>query len=79
VLIKTIYLLLICASHIAESRSNPDETRLRNHLFDPASQKIDDLTTTPHANSSEIIYVDVAMWIVKLIDLVKTKSFFALR
>jgi len=72
--IKTIYLLLMCVSHFTGSTSNPHESRLRKHLFDPKYQT-EDLTTTPVANVEQTVNVSVAMYIVKLIALVKTKSF----
>ena len=65
--------LLLCVCHSTESRSNPDETRLLRHLFDPVDQT-DYLTTTPVINSSQIIYVNVSMFFMKIITVVKKQK-----
>jgi len=65
--------LLLCFCYSTESRSNPDETRLLRHLFDPVDQT-DDLTTTPVINSSQIIYVNVSMFFMKIITVVKKQE-----
>ena len=70
----TIYTLFICICRSTESRSNPDETRLREHLFDAEKQR-DDLTTTPVENIRQRINVTVSAQILKLIALVNIKSF----
>jgi len=74
VLTKSIYLLLICVSHFTASSSNPDESRLRKHLFNPEYQT-EDLTTTPVVSADQRMNVDVVILIIKLIDLVNTKLF----
>ena len=61
---------LVCVLRFAESRSNPDETRLRKHLFDPAEQT-EDLKTTPIRHFHEVMNISVATVITKLIALVK--------
>ena len=57
-----------------ESRTNPEESRLRKHLFDPEYQT-EDLKTTPVTNVLEIMNVNVSIFIMKLIALVKMKPF----
>jgi len=74
---RCIYLLLICVSQFTESRSNPDETRLRKHIFDSENQK-DEFTTTPVENVRQVINVTVSIQILKLIALVNIKSSYAL-
>jgi len=56
-----------CVSHLSESRSNPDETRLRKHLFVDSTE---DLSTTPIRNIEEAMNVSFEIYISKLIDLV---------
>ena len=56
------------------SWSNPDETRLRRHLFDPQYQT-EDLLTVPVAGPNEFINVNVTIHIVKLIALVKVSCY----
>jgi len=46
---------------------------LLRHLFDPVDQT-DDLTTTPVINSSEIIFLNVSMFLMKIITVVKNKK-----
>ena len=53
-----------------ESRSNREETRLRQRLFDPEYQK-DDLRTIPVTSVNEIMNISFSMSVMKLIDLVK--------
>jgi len=65
---------LVCVLRFAESRSNPDETRLRKHLFDPAKQT-EDLKTTPIRHFHEVMNISVATVITKLIALVKHSLF----
>jgi len=72
--IETIYLPFVCVSHFTESRSNPDEWRLRQHLFEH-EYKTEDLTTTPVATVQQTMNVSVSIYIIKLIALVKTNSF----
>jgi len=62
--------MCICVVHLTESRSNPEETRLRKHLFDRENQK-DDLKTIPVASVNEIMNISLEVYIIKLIDLVK--------
>jgi len=57
-------------SHFTESRSNPDEDRLLIQLFDPAYQK-NNLLTTPVPTAHHVMYINMALRILKLIDLVK--------
>jgi len=72
VLIRAVYLLYICISHVAESRSNPDEVRLRRCLFDRAKNQSHDLMATPIASANEVLLVKFSINILKLIALVKT-------
>jgi len=72
-----VYLAAYCVSHFTESRSNPDETRLRRHLFDSENQK-DEFTTTPVENVRQVINVTVSIQILKLIALVNIKCSYAL-
>jgi len=53
---------------VAESASNPDESRLRQHLTDK------DLTTTPVTSADETIEVTLDLYIRTLIELVKFTS-----
>ena len=58
-------------SHFTESRSNPDEDRLRKQLFDPEHQTYD-LMTPPVANVYEPVKTSIYFVLIKLIGVVKT-------
>ena len=62
----------------SESKSNPDESRLRKHLFQPEYQT-ENLLTIPVAGElpieEQIINVEVGINIIKLIALVNSTLF----
>ena len=58
--------------HFTESLSNPDESRLRKHLFE---HQAEDLKTIAIANSNESLNVKFAFSVIKIIALVKTRVF----
>ena len=76
-LTKTIFPTTYLCFLFAELISNPDEARLRKHLFDSENKTAytEDLMTTPVANVEQIMNVSVSLYIIKLIGLVKTKPF----
>jgi len=68
---KMRYDFVLYCYHFIGSSSSPDEDRLLKHLFDPAFQP-HNLMTTPIANINETISVTVGVGLRKIVAIVKT-------